>query len=39
MILQAANSGGVTTFERYDDPRAFLFDPFLPVAQLDLKLA
>jgi hypothetical protein len=39
MILQAANSGGATPFERYNDPRAFLFDPLLQVAQLDLKLA
>jgi hypothetical protein len=39
MILQAANSGGVAPFERNDDAQAFLFDPFLQVAQLDLKLA
>jgi hypothetical protein len=25
--LQAANSGGVTLFERNDDAQAFLFDP------------
>lgn len=39
MILQAANSGGVTPFERNNDAQAFLFDPFLQVAQLTLKLA
>jgi hypothetical protein len=39
MILQAANGGGVMPFERYDDPQAFLFDPFLQVTQFDLKLA
>jgi len=31
MILQAANSGGVTPSERNDDPKTFLFE----VAELD----
>ena len=34
----AALACGVPSFERNDDPQAFLLDPFLQMTELDLKL-